>query len=75
MSMTWTSIRYAWDKRETSQLAEKLSIPIPRSWFPRADADPLRSMWSTAGADVPSAIRDVRAGRLRSTRLFLYKTR
>jgi len=39
MSMTWTSIRYAWDKRETYQLAEKLSIPIPRSWFPRADAD------------------------------------
>lgn len=35
----WTSIRYAWDKRETYRLAEKLSIPIPRSWFPRAEAD------------------------------------
>jgi D-aspartate ligase len=33
------SVRYLWDKRETYQLAEKLSIPIPRSWFPRSEAD------------------------------------
>jgi len=35
----WASIRHALDKRETYRLAEKLSIPIPRSWFPRAEAD------------------------------------
>jgi D-aspartate ligase len=34
-----TSVRYLWDKRETYRLAKQLSIPIPRSWFPRAEAD------------------------------------
>ena len=33
------SIRHVWDKRETYRLAEQLSIPIPRTWFPRSDAD------------------------------------
>jgi D-aspartate ligase len=33
------SIRYVWDKREVYQLAEKLSIPLPRTWFPRSEAD------------------------------------
>jgi D-aspartate ligase len=34
-----TSVRRVWDKRETYRLAEQLSIPIPRTWFPRAEAD------------------------------------
>jgi D-aspartate ligase len=33
------SIRYVWDKRETYRLAEQLSIPTPRTWFPRSEAD------------------------------------
>ena len=33
------SIRPVWDKRETYRLAERLSIPIPRTWFPRSEAD------------------------------------
>ena len=33
------AIRYVWDKRETYRLAEQLSIPIPRTWFPRSAAD------------------------------------
>lgn len=33
------SVRYVWDKRETYRLAEQLSIPIPRTWFPRTEAD------------------------------------
>lgn len=33
------SVRHVWDKRETYRLAEKLSIPIPRTWFPRSEAD------------------------------------
>jgi D-aspartate ligase len=32
-------IRHVWDKRETYRLAEQLSIPIPRTWFPRSEAD------------------------------------
>lgn len=33
------SIRPVWDKRETYRLAEHLSIPIPRTWFPGSEAD------------------------------------
>ena len=33
------SIRYAWDKREVYGLAERLSIPVPRMWFPRSEED------------------------------------
>lgn len=33
------SIRTVWDKRETYRLARQLSIPIPRTWFPRTEAD------------------------------------
>jgi D-aspartate ligase len=33
------AIRYVWDKRETYRLAEQLSVPIPRTWFPRSEAD------------------------------------
>ena len=33
------SIRYVWDKRETYRLAAQLSIPIPRTWFPRTEAE------------------------------------
>jgi D-aspartate ligase len=34
-----SSVRRAWDKRETYRLANQLRIPIPRTWFPRAEAD------------------------------------
>jgi D-aspartate ligase len=33
------SIRNAWDKREVYRLAERLSIPAPRTWFPRSEED------------------------------------
>jgi D-aspartate ligase len=33
------SIRHAWDKREVYGLAERLSIPVPRTWFPRSEED------------------------------------
>jgi D-aspartate ligase len=35
----WESVRHACDKRETYRLAEKLGIPIPRTWFPETVAD------------------------------------
>jgi D-aspartate ligase len=31
--------RRAWDKREVYALAERLSIPVPRTWFPRSEED------------------------------------
>jgi predicted ATP-grasp superfamily ATP-dependent carboligase len=33
------SIRHAWDKREVYGLAERLAIPVPRTWFPRSEED------------------------------------
>jgi predicted ATP-grasp superfamily ATP-dependent carboligase len=33
------SIRHAWDKREVYGLAERLSVPVPRTWFPQSEED------------------------------------
>jgi len=35
----WKTIQFAWDKRETYRLAERLSIPTPRTWFLRGEED------------------------------------
>jgi D-aspartate ligase len=32
----WETIRWAWDKRNTYDLAKKLDIPIPQTWVPRS---------------------------------------
>jgi D-aspartate ligase len=34
-----STIRHAWDKREVYSLAERLSIPVPRTWFPQSEED------------------------------------
>jgi D-aspartate ligase len=31
----WSSVKWAWDKRNTYRLAEELAIPAPRTWNPR----------------------------------------
>jgi D-aspartate ligase len=33
------STQRAWDKREVYGLAERLSIPVPRTWFPRCEEE------------------------------------
>ena len=30
----WDTVKWLWDKRNTYSLAEKLSIPTPRTWYP-----------------------------------------
>ena len=30
----WQSVQWAWDKRNTYRLAERLGIPTPRTWLP-----------------------------------------
>lgn len=35
----WESVRIAWDKRQTYQVAARLGIEVPRCWFPRSEAD------------------------------------
>src|SRR5262249_25517761 len=32
----WETVKWAWNKRNTYCLAEKLGIPIPRTWCPRS---------------------------------------
>jgi D-aspartate ligase len=36
---SWSSVRPAWDKRETYRLAEQLGISAPRTWFPRSERE------------------------------------
>src|SRR5262249_37495864 len=35
----WSAVSSAWDKRNTYQLAARLGIPIPRTWYPQTAAD------------------------------------
>ena len=35
----WDVVKWAWDKRNTYQLAEELGIPAPRTWYPRSKDD------------------------------------
>jgi len=51
------SIRRAWDKRETYRLAEQMSIPTPRTWFPRVEAD-LRAISADGPFVVKPAIKE-----------------
>ncbi|KAA1397730.1 ATP-grasp domain-containing protein [Aeromicrobium ginsengisoli] len=36
---SWETVRVAWDKRQTYQVAERLGIEVPRCWFPRSESD------------------------------------
>lgn len=36
---TWDTVRVAWDKRRTYQVAARLGIDVPRCWFPRDESD------------------------------------
>ena len=36
---TWETVRVAWDKRQTYQVADRLGIATPRCWFPRSESD------------------------------------
>jgi D-aspartate ligase len=51
------TIRMAWDKRETYRLADKLGIPIPRSWFPAAASD-LAAIEVSAPVIIKPAIKE-----------------
>ena len=31
----WETVRWAWDKKNTYELAERLRIPVPRTWNPK----------------------------------------
>src|SRR5206468_6755765 len=35
----WQAVRWAWDKRNTYELARRLDVPIPRTWYPKNAAE------------------------------------
>ena len=53
----WESVRWAWDKRNTYQLAAHLGIPIPRTWYPKDEAD-LREIEAVPPLTVKPAIKE-----------------
>jgi len=48
----WKTVRWAWDKTNTYQLAEKLGIPTPRTWIPKSVDD-----LSALDAHLPLAVK------------------
>ena len=48
----WSTVQWAWDKRNTYHLAQKLAIPTPQTWYPR-DLDELERI----EADLPLVIK------------------
>jgi D-aspartate ligase len=53
----WPSVRPAWDKRETYQLAERLGIGTPRTWFPQSESD-LEQIPTDAPVVIKPAIKE-----------------
>jgi predicted ATP-grasp superfamily ATP-dependent carboligase len=60
----WETVKWAWDKRKTYQLAKQLGIPIPRTWYPRTLAE-LRDIDGDPPLAIKPAIKEH----------FLYRTR
>lgn len=36
---SWDAVRWAWDKRNTYELAGRLGVPAPRTWYPKEPSD------------------------------------
>ena len=54
---SWEVVQLAWDKRLAHQLAERLGIPIPRTFYPR-NVDELNGLDIEFPAIIKPAIRD-----------------
>ena len=52
-----SSVRVAWDKRETYRLAQNLGIPTPRSWYPH-DEDALAEVDFSRPVVIKPAIKE-----------------
>ena len=53
----WDTIRWAWDKRKTYQLAARLDIPTPATWFPK-DASELSGLDAFLPLVIKPAIKE-----------------
>ncbi|MGA8432428.1 MAG: hypothetical protein WB729_21555 [Candidatus Sulfotelmatobacter sp.] len=53
----WETVKWAWDKKNTYELAEELGIPCPRTWNPRTPAD-LTELYSHLPLAVKPAVKE-----------------
>lgn len=53
----WESVEWAWDKKKTYELAEKLGIPVPKTFNVRS-ADELSSLYSRLPLAIKPAIKE-----------------
>src|SRR5207245_336991 len=53
----WSTIQWAWDKRNTYLLARKLGIPTPRTWCPR-NLEELRAIEAEPPLAIKPAIKE-----------------
>jgi D-aspartate ligase len=53
----WNVVRWAWDKRNTYKMAQKVGIPIPRTWFLQS-IDDIGSMDVTFPLIIKPAIKE-----------------
>jgi D-aspartate ligase len=53
----WETIRWAWDKRRTYELAESLGVPAPRTWQP-GSVDDLRAIDGRPPFAIKPAIKE-----------------
>jgi D-aspartate ligase len=53
----WETVRWAWDKKNTYELAGRLGIPVPRTWVPKS-AEELESLGSHLPLAVKPAVKE-----------------
>lgn len=53
----WETIQWAWDKRNSYDLAEKLGIPVPKTWTVH-DSDELRTLYGQLPLAIKPAIKE-----------------
>lgn len=53
----WETVKWAWDKKNSYQLAEKLEIPIPQTWNIRT-SDELQALYNRLPLAIKPAIKE-----------------
>lgn len=53
----WETVRWAWDKKNSYELAEQLGIPVPKTYNPRTETE-LKALYSRLPLAVKPAIKE-----------------
>lgn len=54
---SWETVRWAWDKKNSYDLAEELGIPVPRTYNPRTESD-LAPLYSRLPLAIKPAVKE-----------------